>query len=171
MPLSSTPFPQPSPAKVDDQSPVCSCTGPYMRSQGPGVGPSLQNQMGVSPSPHHHMSGSPQRQPPQSGRQNPRDRTGPLMRPNQHSGRHSFLLAPHKECGWLHCHRANNMLIVCSTMSKCCLTVIVAVTVATNWLSTVSRTCLTLKLLHYMAASAILGIVVTQCCGPLLGTH
>ena len=62
----------------------CTCTGAYMRQQGPGPGPtpSPQQQMGVSP--QHQMAGSPQRQP--LGRQQPRDRTGTLMRPQQHTG-------------------------------------------------------------------------------------
>ena len=62
----------------------CTCTGGYMRQQGPAPGPSPspQHQMGVSP--QHQMAGSPQRQPP--GRQHPRDRPGALMRPQQNTG-------------------------------------------------------------------------------------
>ena len=68
-----------------------------MRPQGPN--PSPQHQMGVSP--QHQMGGSPQRQPP-GRQQHPRDRTGALMRPQQHTGNIPFLLLLSQNgCGWL----------------------------------------------------------------------
>ena len=81
----SPPCPMPEPlSQVDDQK---FCESVYRRLHEitePRAGPQPPTPDGGGVSPQHQMLGSPQKQPP--GRQNPRDRLGAPMHPQQRTG-------------------------------------------------------------------------------------